>query len=114
MIARPAYQDDASTGIRSGPALLNHRDSWLGAEAGVRSQPGWSPKPEPRRISRSKWTRSLGGMFVAGLTLGYLLGHLMGLEIGRRRPARTMDPDREDARARAARPAAASCRCDGE
>lgn len=41
----PAYQNDVSSGIRSGPALLDHRDSWLGAEAGVRSQPGWSPRP---------------------------------------------------------------------
>jgi predicted lipid-binding transport protein (Tim44 family) len=112
MTARPTYQDDASVASRSGPVLLNHRDSWLGVEAGVRSQPGWSPKPEPRRISRSTWKRSLGGMFMAGLTLGYLLGRLMGLEIGRRRPVRTMDPDREDGQTRAARPASASFKCD--
>ncbi|CAI4033772.1 hypothetical protein DNFV4_04214 [Nitrospira tepida] len=74
----PAYQNDVSSGIRSGPALLDHRDSWLGAEAGVRSQPGWSPRPEPKRISRRRWKLVLSGMFAAGVAIGCLVGMAIG------------------------------------
>jgi hypothetical protein len=86
MTLRPsAYQDGVS---RSGPALLDHRDSWLGAEAGVRLQPGWSPKPEPRRISRGRWKLVLSGMFGAGLAIGCLVG----LAIGWARESRELGP----------------------
>ena len=83
-----AYQHDVSSGRRSGPALLDQRDSWLGAEAGVRSQPGWSPRPEPRRISRRRWKLVLSGMFAAGLAIGCLAGLAIGWGRGARESGR--------------------------
>lgn len=91
MTLRPSvYRDGVSSGSRPGPAPLDHRDSWLGAEAGVRLQPGWSPKSEPKRISRGRWKLMLSGMFAAGLAIGCLAGSA----IGRRWPARATVSER--------------------
>jgi hypothetical protein len=82
MTLRPsAYQDGVSIGIGSGATRLDPRDPWLGAEAGVQLQPGWSPRPEPRRISRRRWKLVLSGMFAAGLAVGCLVG--MAIRWGR-------------------------------
>jgi len=89
MTLRPfANQQDGSTPPRSGPALLDQSDSWLGAEAGVRSQPGWSPKPEPTRISPRRWKLVRSAMLAAGLTIGFLIG----LGVGSWRSAQASGP----------------------
>ncbi|MGE3154402.1 MAG: hypothetical protein AB7G48_17405 [Nitrospiraceae bacterium] len=82
MIPRPSIFQDG-VGVRSEAPLPEPSDRWWGAEAGVRSQPGWSPKTEPRRISRFRWKIALSGMFAAGLAIGCLVGLAIGWE---RRP----------------------------